>query len=472
MKKKALLLICSMTALATACTNEISLSIEENENKNEIRIISRSTDQSISFQSQDSIGLYLLIGKNTLSDSRYCNNIKFTCSGSVFTSSQAPRYPSTKDICTFIAYAPYSPNKIEQGQSTITVEIQSDQSTTENYSTSDFLVAKQENVTPSNAAIELNYNHKLSLVTLRINGGVVYTADELLAADPYVRLVNTYTKATYDFATDQFSNLNTPKDITPNGEWEVKDGTLVGKQAILLPQDCNETTLILCNIKGTTYKYELDSSHPLLSEGHQDILFTLNKTTIPYIQVNGSINDWPVAEIRNEEMPESNDLFIDSRSGHVYHAVQIGSQSWMAENLHETRLTDGSSISSSYVVGLDNKQYYYLPSIFSNDKLCPTGWRMPTDDDFKILKAYLGNNSTSIKSTTLWSSLPGDNSTGMNLFPYGYIPEKDIIGEKSLCLLGGLYGTTGCFLEISDSNNEMTIKTGNGSKINIRCIKQ
>ncbi len=97
--------------------------------------------------------------------------------------------------------------------------------------------------------------------------------------------------------------------------------------------------------------------------------------------------------------------------GNEYRTVVIGGQEWLAENLRVTHYRDGTPIDSpgeDYSAWRDNKTGAY--SWYENDKetyaaygalynwyatdnesgLCPEGWRMATDDDWKILEMYLG----------------------------------------------------------------------------------
>ncbi len=46
-----------------------------------------------------------------------------------------------------------------------------------------------------------------------------------------------YTKTIYDFQKKTFSAYSEEKDIILAGEWEIKDGRLVGKELILIPQE-------------------------------------------------------------------------------------------------------------------------------------------------------------------------------------------------------------------------------------------
>ncbi len=98
--------------------------------------------------------------------------------------------------------------------------------------------------------------------------------------------------------------------------------------------------------------------------------------------------------------------------GNEYETIIIGDQHWMAENLRVTRYRNGTLIDSpgeDYNAWRDNKTGAYswydigeeqyaeaygaLYNWYTTDNdagLCPAGWRMPTDDDFKIMEMYLG----------------------------------------------------------------------------------
>lgn len=96
--------------------------------------------------------------------------------------------------------------------------------------------------------------------------------------------------------------------------------------------------------------------------------------------------------------------------GYVYEVVSIGNQKWMAENLKTSRYRDGSIITlmsadslwsscrtgafSSYdnknsnVVNLGGLYNWY--AVNDSRGLCPTGWHVPSNDDFTIMTNYLG----------------------------------------------------------------------------------
>jgi uncharacterized protein (TIGR02145 family) len=138
-----------------------------------------------------------------------------------------------------------------------------------------------------------------------------------------------------------------------------------------------------------------------------------------------------------------------------YTVVEIGSQTWMAENLKTTKYNDGKSIpliTSNYewktmstpaVCWYKNDEATYkakygaLYNWFaaSTVKLCPTGWHVPTDDEWKTLEIYLGmtqeeadtsgfrgtDQAAQLKNTTGWDSGGnGTNYSGFGGLPAGY----------------------------------------------------
>ena len=97
-----------------------------------------------------------------------------------------------------------------------------------------------------------------------------------------------------------------------------------------------------------------------------------------------------------------------------YHIVTIGTQTWMAENLKVTRYNDGTSIplvtdnvawsnlstpgytwynnSSSDYGALYN--WYTVSNGIKN--VCPTGWHIPTDDEWGNLVSFLGGSDNAM----------------------------------------------------------------------------
>jgi uncharacterized protein (TIGR02145 family) len=140
--------------------------------------------------------------------------------------------------------------------------------------------------------------------------------------------------------------------------------------------------------------------------------------------------------------------------GNLYTTVTIGSQVWMGENLKTTKLKDNTEIpnitdatewinlSAPAYCWLDNDIQYkaaygalYNWYTVNTGKLCPAGWHVPTDNDFKVLELALGmasdqvdltdwrgtNQGAQIKSITGWAvGENGTNTSGFSGLPGGY----------------------------------------------------
>lgn len=133
--------------------------------------------------------------------------------------------------------------------------------------------------------------------------------------------------------------------------------------------------------------------------------------------------------------------------GNAYKTIAIGSQTWMAENLKSIKLNDGTAIplvtnnnswstmitpACSYY-GNDSVTYkanygalYNWYSVATN-KLCPSGWHVPTIGEWSTLTATLGVDTIAggmLKEggTAHWSypNTHATNSSGFTALPTGY----------------------------------------------------
>ena len=122
--------------------------------------------------------------------------------------------------------------------------------------------------------------------------------------------------------------------------------------------------------------------------------------------------------------------FIDKRDGKKYKWVRIGEQVWMAENLNYS--TNDSWCYDNKKTNCD--KFGRLYSWEAAKKACPSGWHLPSDDEWKQLEMTLGMSQSDagelgwhgtdegkkMKSTIGWNKNGnGTNSSGFNALPGG-----------------------------------------------------
>jgi uncharacterized protein (TIGR02145 family) len=189
--------------------------------------------------------------------------------------------------------------------------------------------------------------------------------------------------------------------------------------------------------------------------------------------------------------------------GNTYKTVQIGTQLWMAENLKTTKYNNGTAVplvtgSEWYTMTTHGycwykndyktfgKTYGALYNYYTVEKgnLCPTGWHVPTDQDWEVLSNYLGGensagNKLKENGTIHWKSPNAGvtNSFGFSALPGGgrwVIGRFDLIGRK------GYWWSSTAYENNSDASIRMIqfdesyfkrVPYLKGSGFSIRCIK-
>ena len=306
------------------------------------------------FEESDEIGLYVTIQPATLSEERHVDNTKFVYSTAKgFIPESIEYFPDKENKCDFTAYYPYKKKAINKNETTIKVSTKTSQSDWNSFSSSDFLVAGNKDITPTKNPVELAFDHKLYRVNLHIKPGDSYTLADLLTANPTIEITDVCTEAIYDFATDKFAGQNNTADIIPYGTWEIKDGTLTGKSAILVPQTFVGTHAILhIEVNGKTFISRLGNDYVFKSGEVEDYLITLSERVST--SISPSINGWGTPtkkDIDAEETTTSVSVSIDDltfqKSG-IYHIISGGNL--VAEICKEYLLSNGVIDSQAIVV--------------------------------------------------------------------------------------------------------------------------
>lgn len=159
-------------------------------------------------------------------------------------------------------------------------------------------------------------------------------------------------------------------------------------------------------------------------------------------------------EVYNYEPASSIDVSeVTDYDGNTYKAVKIGRQLWMAENLRTTHYADGTEISlTDYhhpqkCSSSNNTEYGLLYSWYGmvgyqegGRNICPDGWHVPSDAEWKQLELALGMSETDANSTgwrgSIAAKLSGDtgwtSSSNANAAGDMSAPERNITGFNAL----------------------------------------
>lgn len=202
------------------------------------------------------------------------------------------------------------------------------------------------------------------------------------------------------------------------------------------------------------------------------------------------------------EKPYSLTPTVTDASGNTYGTVKIGTQVWMTENLRTTKYNDGTQIPNvisatdwinlttpgmctyNNTVNTDTIMLFgrlYNGYAVQTNKLCPTGWHMPTKTEFEVFITYLGAvGAARIRSDLHWSSnFYTINDAGFDAYEAGY---RGFYGPGEFGLVGTTFWSSTLAPEIDNNriyalpinSGSYTPYIGNGyftSGLSVRCLK-
>lgn len=198
--------------------------------------------------------------------------------------------------------------------------------------------------------------------------------------------------------------------------------------------------------------------------------------------------------------------FLDPRDGKVYKMVTIGDQVWMAENLNFespgsycyndeasncakygrlykwSAAMDSAALYSESGKGCGHEVWDCVPR-YPVLGVCPSGWHLPSKDEFETLVSTVGDKSTAgkkLKSATGWEKLirepNGTDDYGFSAVPAGSRGSDGSYGQQGL--YGDLWtatkdGFTSAYSLYLFSEDDGTDVAGLDSRLAfaVRCVK-
>jgi len=149
---------------------------------------------------------------------------------------------------------------------------------------------------------------------------------------------------------------------------------------------------------------------------------------------------------------------VDSRDGHTYKTVTIGSQTWMAENInYKAAIGSNDSIGVCYNYSNDNCAKYgrmytwaevmaidtgYNKTIWNGNSnlhrgVCPSDWHVPSADEWKKLSDTIlpvAKSGSILKALNSWKN----NMNGIDSVGFRALPSGDRINTRGFYDLGGM----------------------------------
>lgn len=242
--------------------------------------LSRATDAG--FETGDRVGLYVVNYNGSTagvlsSSGNHVNNMGFTYSGT-WTPDQTIYWKDETTPADFYLYYPYAQiSSVSEYQ----FNTAADQSSENNYKSSDLMIGRKNNVAPTSSAVAIGASHVMSRINISLTAGNGFTAESIAKSSISVKINGVMTTAMVNLATSEVKAIGNATSVTPLkiSQTEYK--------AIVVPQTVEEGNLIVVNVDSRNYI--LKKGFTFESGKNHNFTVTLEKTSNG---INVNINPW------------------------------------------------------------------------------------------------------------------------------------------------------------------------------------
>jgi len=137
--------------------------------------------------------------------------------------------------------------------------------------------------------------------------------------------------------------------------------------------------------------------------------------------------------------------------GNAYHAITIGTQTWMVEDLKTTRYRNGETIENvsdnvlwtaltTSAISINSGYFYNWYAVNDSRKIAPEGWHIPSDAEWVTLTNYLGGNTVA------------GGKIKMSGFQYWIKPNTGATNETGFSALANGMRDNSCIAKLLGSN--------------------
>ncbi len=308
MKLKTILAFGLATLLMTACQKDEGIDYNPMEGVSYPIVIDNSIDQQYisrvddgGFCEGDQVGLYGVnyTNDNTqagtlLDEGNQVDNARYTYDEAALTwhSQGGVYYKNAETNIDLYAYYPYDHPASVNAYAFEVAQDQSGKNAHDGFAISDFLWAKAENITPSEAKVKLRFSHRLACAHVVLVEGEGFAAGEFDALEKSLLVMNTTRTAAIDLAT----GVATATGEAPS-EGIVMKSNAEGFRAIVVPQTVEAgKALFSITLDGIAYRFKMSEGFVYEAGKQSKFSIRLNKKShtgeVELQLINTEIVEW------------------------------------------------------------------------------------------------------------------------------------------------------------------------------------